>query len=158
MSKKKKFLIGLVVVVVLLQFYRGKGNNGSALGGNDITQVVATSPGVLQILQASCFDCHSDHTKYPWYTNVQPLGMWIDHHVNEGKEELNFSSFKSYSLKRQQHKLKEVIEQLDEGEMPLSSYTLIHGEAKLDVAHKQALIDWAKSGLTALGGSLEEEE
>ena len=94
------------------------------------------------ILQTSCFDCHSNYTNYPWYTNIQPIGWWLNHHVDEGKEELNFSEFESYSLKRKLHKLEEIKEMVEEGEMPLSSYTLIHGDTKLSPEQKEILYTW----------------
>jgi hypothetical protein len=113
-------------------------NTGDAKGLNSI----ATNVEVDKILNTACYDCHSNHTEYPWYCNIQPIGWWTSHHVNEGKEELNFSEFNSYSLKRKLKKLKEIKEQLDENEMPLSSYTLIHSDAKLSAENKIILIKW----------------
>jgi hypothetical protein len=102
------------------------------------------SPQIANILETSCYDCHSNNTIYPWYTNIQPVGLWMQDHVNEGKDELNFSEFATYSAKRADHKMEEVVEVLQEDEMPLSSYTLIHGNAKLNDEQKRAVIDWAK--------------
>lgn len=85
-----------------------------------------------------------------WYESIQPLGWWIADHIHEGKEELNFSEFASYSTKKQIHKLDEVIEMIEDGEMPLESYTYVHGEAKLNPQQKDKLIDWAKNGMKQL--------
>jgi hypothetical protein len=82
---------------------------------------------------------------YPWYASIQPLGFWLDHHVEEGKGEINFNEFASYRIGKQNHKLKEVIEQVKEGEMPLSSYTLIHKNAVLSETEKAQLIQWCQN-------------
>lgn len=151
MNRKRKILLALLVVFLLMQFVRTTGNSGEANGANDISHVVKVPASVQQILAVSCYDCHSDHTDYPWYARIQPLGFWLEHHVNEGKRELNFSQFATYSLKRQKHKLKELKEQLEEGEMPLSSYTLIHKNAKLAADQIALLNAWVDSCQIQLG-------
>ncbi|MBL0330419.1 MAG: heme-binding domain-containing protein [Bacteroidetes bacterium] len=138
MSKKKKILYILLSVIIIIQFIRPERN----LGKRETENTIFVSNEVGQILQTSCFDCHSNYTVYPWYTNIQPIGWWLNHHVNEGKEELNFSEFEAYSLKRKLHKLEEIKEMVDEGEMPLSSYTLIHGDATLSAEQKEILSKW----------------
>lgn len=145
MKKFKKIAVGLLVVLIGLQFVRPQKNESAEASPNAIQTKFEVSPQVLNMLQTSCYDCHSNNTIYPWYTNIQPIGLWMQDHVNEGKDELNFSEFTSYSPKRADHKMKEVIEVLQENEMPLSSYTLIHGNAKLSDEQKLALISWAKS-------------
>ncbi|MCX6294531.1 MAG: heme-binding domain-containing protein [Bacteroidetes bacterium] len=138
MSKKKKFIIIVLVAFVLIQFIRPSRN----LGNQETENTIFVTNKVGKILQTSCYDCHSNYTNYPWYTNIQPVGWWLQHHVNEGKDELNFSEFESYSLKRKLKKLKEIKEQLEEDEMPLSSYALIHGETKLSQEQKVILTNW----------------
>jgi hypothetical protein len=97
------------------------------------------------ILKTSCYDCHSNNTVYPWYSNIQPLAWWLQGHVNEGKEELNFDEFATYNPRRQFKKMEETEEMITEGEMPLSSYTIIHSNAVLSASQKETLINWAKS-------------
>lgn len=153
----KKILIGLGVALLLIQFIRPtrtNSNNASASGPDDITQVVNVPADVQQILNTSCNDCHSNHTDYPWYTNIQPVGLWLDHHVDEGVHELNFSEFATYKRKRQLRKLDEIVEMIEEHEMPLSSYTLIHTDAKLSESQQQVLIGWAKGAKLALQDTL----
>jgi hypothetical protein len=142
----KKIALIFGAVLLLLQFVQPERNVGSATGAEDISTVVAYTGDVQKTLETSCFDCHSNSTVYPWYASVQPLGLWLKHHVDEGKEELNFTTFKAYAPKRQAHKLDEVIEMLEEGEMPLPSYTLIHKNAVLSDAQKAELIAWAREG------------
>lgn len=141
----KKILIGLIFIVAILQFIRPNRNQGELEGPQYMGKRFPIPADVRSILARSCFDCHSNHTEYPWYTSVQPLGWWLQRHVDEGKEELNFSEFLSYSEKRQQKKMKEVAEVLQEGEMPLSSYLVVHRKAKLSTAEQQTVTTWTKS-------------
>lgn len=128
----------LFSILILIQFIRPSKNTGKAISENSMVTTVE----VNKVLQKSCFDCHSNNTEYPWYCSIQPIGWWTAHHVNEGKQELNFSEFNSYTLKRKLKKLKEIKEQLDENEMPLSSYTFIHSDAKLSPNDKDLLLKW----------------
>ena len=146
----KKIGIGLVVVLIIIQFIHPAKNQAEVLGDNDITKVVPVPDEVMTLLKTSCFDCHSNHTNYPWYSNIQPVGFWLDDHVNEGKRKLNFSEYKTFKLKRQLHKLEEVAEQLEKKEMPLSSYLIIHHEAELSESQAKLLSDWAKKSYVDL--------
>lgn len=154
MTGKKKFLTGLAVVLIGIQFVRPDANAGVADTDKDITHVLAVPEDVKNILVTSCYDCHSNHTEPMWYMNFQPVGWWVGHHIKEGKEELNFSDFASYSPKRQAHKLEEVAEQLERQEMPLSSYLWVHGDAKLSKEQAEKLMSWAKAGHDSIKATL----
>ena len=145
MNLTKKIGLGVLILFVLIQFIPGKKNIGETGGPNAIDKVVTVNPQVAQILATSCFDCHSNNTKYPWYSAIQPFWFIMDKHVVDGKDELNFSEFKSYTKKRKLHKLDEVVEMLDNDEMPLKSYTIIHGNAKLSIEQKEQLKQWVKT-------------
>ncbi|WP_276134601.1 heme-binding domain-containing protein [Polluticoccus soli] len=141
----KKVLIVLLILLVAIQFIRPERNQSNAQSPNDITSHYDVPANIQLVLQKACYDCHSNSTKYPWYTNIQPVGLWLQNHVDEGKEHLNFSEFASYNKKKQAHKLEEVGETVEGGEMPLSSYTIIHHEAKLSKEDRDLLLAWAKS-------------
>ncbi len=141
----KKILMGLVVALVVIQFIPQQKNIAAGVSANNIAAVYTTPEEVKTILASSCNDCHSNNTTYPWYNNIQPVGFWLAHHVNEGKEKLNFDEFADYSPWKQYHKLEETEEMLTEAEMPLSSYTFIHKNAALNKGQEQVLIDWTKS-------------
>ncbi len=143
MSIMKKILIALLVAFVVIQFIRPH-RNISSLASSDITTIYNVPDTVQSLLQTACYDCHSNNTRYPWYTNIQPVGWWMQHHVDEGKREINFSEFASYSLKKQAHKMKEVQGTVKNGAMPLPSYLWIHSEAKLSDQQKALIIEWAK--------------
>lgn len=150
MSRMKKILIGLVIVLVAIQFIKPTRNVSEGAQANSITTVFATPADVQNILKTSCNDCHSNNTIYPWYANVQPVAWWLQHHVNEGKQEINFDEFASYSPRRQHHKLEELVELVDKGEMPLGSYTWIHKDAILSAEKKQLLINWTREQIAAM--------
>lgn len=140
----KKILVVLFAALVVIQFFPSAKNvSTTAPGPNDITVLYPTPPAVKAILAESCYDCHSDHTRYPWYTRIQPVGWWMQHHVNEGIAELNFSQFGTYPPKRAAKKMNETIKETKDREMPLTSYLLVHREARLTEAQIQELVNWA---------------
>ncbi len=139
-----------LVLLIAIQFLHPAKNQGEALTDGDIRKVVDVPDSVLHILQNSCYDCHSNYTSYPWYYHIQPIGFWMDDHVNEGKRELNFSEYASYKLKRKLHKLEEISKQLEKKEMPIPSYLIIHKNAELSDAQAELLDNWAKQSYVAL--------
>ena len=96
-------------------------------------------------MDKACNDCHSNNTKYPWYASIQPAAWWLNDHVQDGKKHLNFSIYKSYNLRRQYHKMEEIIDEVKDNGMPLDSYTWIHRNAKLSTEEKTRLTNWAQS-------------
>jgi hypothetical protein len=148
----KKVLLVLLLAFVAIQFFRPARNlaTGPEAFAKDISTVHAVSADVQVILQKACNDCHSNHTNYPWYSQVQPVAWWLADHIKDGKKELNLSEYAGYNLRRRYHKLEEVAEQVQENHMPLDSYTWMHQEAKLSATEKQTLINWA----TALRDSM----
>ncbi|HWA86375.1 MAG TPA: heme-binding domain-containing protein [Opitutus sp.] len=140
----KRIAVGCVFVLVTIQFVRpAKNITLTGPGPNDITVLHPTSPEVTAILAKACYDCHSDHTRYPWYAEVQPVGWWLADHVKEGKHELNFSEFGAYAPGRAVRKLKGIDRMLQKHQMPLASYTLLHRDAVLTADESDALIKWA---------------
>ena len=139
----KKILIALFVILVLIQFIWPARNKNNVVTAQHLTQLYPVPDDVTQILKKGCNDCHSKYTNYPWYANVQPLGFWLQNHVNEGKEHLNFSEFGKLSPKEQAHAFEEMAEEVEEDHMPLDSYLWIHKEAQLTAQEKQTLISWA---------------
>jgi hypothetical protein len=141
----RKILIGLLVILVVLQFIRPEKNISAERSANHISNKYAVPANVEGIFKKACYDCHSNNTSYPWYANLQPVGLWLADHVKEGKGEMNFDEFLTYSPKKAHHKLEECIEMVKEGEMPLGSYTWIHKDAVLTQDEKVAITDWASA-------------
>ena len=146
----KKILYGLLAVVIIIQFIRPERNISEVPSENDIRVKYHVPSNVLAILKRSCYDCHSNNTEYPWYTNIQPVGWWLQDHVDHGKGELNFSEFGAYSAKKADHKLDEVIELIEDKEMPLESYLTMHKDAELTQEDADIVIAWAKELRTQL--------
>lgn len=140
----KKTLIGLLVAFVIIQFIHPAKNINSEVTAQDISVLYPMPDSVRQVLQKACYDCHSNNTKYPWYNNMQPVAWWLNDHITTGKKELNFSEFGKRTPEKQVKKLGKLVKEVEEGGMPLDSYTWIHKEAILTPAEKQMIIDWAK--------------
>ncbi len=142
----KKVVVILVIILVGLQFYRPEKNNAEYREVAAFEQETTPNQEVKTILENKCYDCHSNKTSYPWYAEIAPVSLWIDHHVEEGNEHFNVSKWASYSDKKKDHKLEELIEEVEEGEMPLQSYTWLHGN--ITEEEKQTLLSWAKQART----------
>ena len=140
----RKILIGLLIALVVIQFFRPGKNNNPTITDKDITRLYTVPDSVQQILAKACNDCHSDNTRYPWYNNIQPVAWWLNDHIKDGKKEMNLSEFGNRPLVKQAKKLKKCAKEIEEGEMPLDSYTWIHKDAVLTPAEKQMLINWAR--------------
>ncbi len=126
---------------IIIQFFRPEKNNKGYQGVIPFEKETKPSAQVATILKENCYDCHSNNTQYPWYAEVAPFSYWLADHIEEGKEHFNMSAWESYSVKKKEHKLEEVIEMLEKGEMPLQSYTIIHGNISED--EKKLLMQWA---------------
>lgn len=140
----KKALLAILVVFVLAQFFGPRKNQGEMSSLDSFIAETKPSDEVHMILKQACFDCHSNVTRYPWYNNITPVNYWIADHIRHGKGELNFSKWSEYSLKRKEHKMEEVWEEVKEKHMPLDSYTWIHGEADLSQEQIDKVVAWAK--------------
>ena len=143
---RKKIFLGLALLLVAIQFVRPAKNLSAAPAGQDDLAVrYPPPPEVRRILETACYDCHSNHTRYPWYAEVQPVGWWLKSHIDDGKRDLNFSEFGAYSTKKQGKKLGAIYDEVIDRKMPLSSYTWIHRDAKLTDAQIKAFCDWAEA-------------
>ena len=94
------------------------------------------------ILEQKCYDCNSNNTVYPWYAEVAPISLWIDGHIEEGREHFNVSDWASWDLEKKDHIMDELVEEVEEGHMPEDSYTWMHG--KLSQEEKEMLMAWGK--------------
>ena len=142
---KKTVLKIIVALLVVIQFFRIDKTTTPIDESKDFVSVTNPPAQIATIIKTSCYDCHSNQTNYPWYTNIAPVSWWIGHHIEEGREHLDFSNWGDYSKKKADHKLEEFYEEVEEGEMPLGSYTRLHGEAALSEEDKVLLIAWVKT-------------
>lgn len=147
-----KLLLIVVIVIAIAQFFQPEQNNGEL----DIQPFYAeTNPSneIKTLLQNQCFDCHSNKTNYPWYSKITPVNYWMADHVKHGKGELNFSDWSKYSLKRKEHKMEEVWEEVKEKHMPIDSYTWTHGS--MTDAEIELIVNWGKKAQTELKAKLD---
>ena len=132
----KKILIALAIIVVGIQFIPVERSNPP------VTGKIEAPSNVLSILKASCFDCHSNETEWPWYSYVAPVSFLVSADVEDGRKRVNFSEWDKYDDEKRAKKLDAIIEEVEEGEMPLSKYTLMHPDAKMDQVKIKVLKDW----------------
>jgi hypothetical protein len=140
----KRVLIVLSSAFLVIQFIRPP-KNISGENSADVSTRFSVPSDVAEILRTSCYDCHSNRTRYPWYAEVQPAGWWLNSHITDGKRQLNFSEFTARPLRWQFHRFENIVEQVDKDEMPLPSYLIIHTDAKLSPPQKDRLITWANA-------------
>lgn len=148
MKKKlsfKNIILSLIALLILIQFIRINKTTPSTDPRVDFISVNKPDPQIASILKTSCYDCHSHQVTYPWYTNIAPVSWWIKNHMSEGSHHLNFSMWATYSSRRIDHKLKECVEMVSEEEMPMFSYTLMHGDAKLTKEQRELLVNYFNS-------------
>lgn len=140
----KKLLLAIVLVLIAAQFFGPQKNEGDVKSLDVFIAETKPDEEVHKILKQACFDCHSNTTKYPWYNSITPVNYWIAEHVKDGKKHLNFSDWSKYSVKKKEHKMDELHEEVEEHEMPLNSYTWMHSEAKLTQEQIDKVVSWAK--------------
>lgn len=133
----KRIFFILVGVLLVLQFFPIDRSNPP------VKAEIQTSAETKEILKRSCYDCHSNETVWPAYSYIFPASLLISHHVEEGRDELNFSEFGLLTEKKQNKKIYEIWEQVDEGEMPPKDYLLLHPSARLSDKDKEILKQWS---------------
>jgi len=147
----KRLGIAFLIILVGIQFIPTSSNQIAEVAStSDFLKTNKVPEYVGHMLITSCYDCHSNITHYPWYNKIQPIGWLLESHINKGKEQLNFSEFGSYSVRKQKSKLKSMADQIEKDQMPLSSYTLIHRNARLTQESKKAFVDYLNALLDSL--------
>ncbi len=146
--RKKIFrysLLLLLAALVIIQFFRIDKTNPEAVPEQDFFVAMNPPADIKTLIKDACYDCHSHHTTYPWYSNIAPVSWWLKDHVDHGRKHFNFSVWTTYSAKKAAHKMEEAFEEVEKGEMPLKSYLLTHGEARLSEADRSKLVAWFKT-------------
>lgn len=142
MSREKKILLALGILFIAIQFIQPAQNKSEQVLSTDFTKLYAVPGNVQTLLQNACYDCHSNNTHYPWYSNIQPMAWIMANDIKNGKAKLNFSEFGSYTNRRQVSKLKEIANQIKDDEMPIASYKMMHKNARLSKEEKSLIINW----------------
>ena len=139
----KKIFLFLLTVLVVIQFIHPKPNKSKGDQPNYIGKVYPVPEDVKSILAKACNDCHSNNTRYPWYSNIQPVDWWMGGHIRKGKKGMNLDEYTNRPLRFQYHRMEDLVDEVKDGGMPLNSYLWIHKDARLTPGEKQKLIDWA---------------
>ena len=142
MRSIKKILLTLLIVFIAIQFIQPAHNKSGQALPNDFVKIYVVPGNVQTVLQNACYDCHSNNTSYPWYSNIQPMAWIMARHIKNGKEKLNFSDFGSNTTRKQISRLKGIANQIKDDEMPISSYMAMHKKANLTKEEKILIIDW----------------
>lgn len=154
----QKILLVLLLVFAVLQFFQIEKTNIETDPEVDFMNITSPPDEVATILKTACYDCHSEQTKYPWYTYIQPVGWWVADHIDNGRDELNFSEWGTFSYRKADHKLEEAAEYVLSEEMPLPSYTWGHAEARLTDEEREFLAAWFEDQRDILEAEQEVEE
>lgn len=146
----KIIIVVLFSIFIVLQFFRPDFTNPPVVQSETLQSGAVVPENVLAILIRSCNDCHSNETTYPWYSKIQPSASFLDEHIKEGRNELNFSVWSTYDNRRKKRKLEEICEQVESRTMPLPSYLWVHRNAQLNDEEIKTLCDWTKAETTKL--------
>ena len=144
MKKILKWVLAVVVVVfVLLQFTNPARTNPPFTPAHDLMASNPPPPEVAAILREACYDCHSDQTRWPWYSHVAPMSWLVANDVNGARRRLNFSDWPYDQPDRASRKLGTMGDNVQSGDMPPSDYTWMHPAARLTAAQRDAFVKWA---------------
>ena len=144
-SKPKLAFGVLLTVLFLIQLIRPQKNISYTPAGKSFVETFEVDKQVNAILAVSCYDCHSNNTNYPWYSEIQPVGWLTDKHIKDGKEKLNFDELPPFGSRRINSRFTQIIKQVEQGKMPLNSYLWMHGGARLSNEDKKLLVDYFNS-------------
>ena len=138
----KIILFIILIIVILIQFVQPSRNKNGEVMQTDFSTMYSIPDSVFTLFKNACYDCHSNNTNYPWYSNIQPIAGFLEKDIIEGKEKLNFSEFGSYSSRRRISKLRDIEYRIKDGKMPLKSYKFMHRNARLSDNENDFLIKW----------------
>jgi hypothetical protein len=143
---RKQALVALLVVFLGIQFVPVERRNPPVQAEQTIFAVEPVPPAVRAVFETSCLDCHSNRTRWPWYSYVAPVSWMVVHDVHEGRSHMNFSEWGSYSAKQKEHRLEAICEQLLNEDMPDAKYTLLHRSARLSHEQRELVCAWIDAG------------
>ena len=146
----KVFVIVIIIVFIGIQFIRPNRTNPVSDKSRDVSYYLNIPGNVKQILERSCYDCHSNLTRWPWYTNIAPASWLVASDVENARSQMNFSEWGTYNITDQIDYLNQINKQVKKGNMPLGKYLLIHSDAKLTDADRDLVCKWASSASDSL--------
>jgi len=145
MNKKRFIWLIIILLIVIIQLVPNQKPEVVLSNENDLIYNNKIPESVENILRTSCYDCHSNESKYPWYSYIAPVSWLVVRDIKVGREELNFSEWESQSKMDKAKNIDKIIDEVSDEQMPMSIYTLIHSDAKLSADKRQQIADWADS-------------
>lgn len=142
---RNKIIVYIIATIIGIQFIPIERTNPPIVPDYEFLNMKNPPENIAHFLRTSCYDCHSNETNFPWYAYVAPVSWIVTNDIDDGRKHLNFSEWGLYPSKRANHKLEEIVEEVKEGEMPLSSYVFMHSEARLSEKQRAELVNWFKS-------------
>lgn len=128
-----------------IQFLGPARTNPRVIQSHTLESQLNVPPRVADILDHACMDCHSDATRWPWYSRVAPVRWWLVDHVNSGREALNFSDWTQYPPSFASATLWTMAMAVKRDLMPLDSYKWLHRDARLSSAETKVFCDWSQT-------------
>jgi hypothetical protein len=141
----KKLLVILIAIFILIQFIPANLPDISDNNPYDLLLSANVPADISKILKASCYDCHSNETVYPWYSYVAPVSFLVSRDTREGRKKLNFSNWRKLSKVKKAKYLDEIIDEVTEGDMPMLIYPITHPDAKLSEKDRESINIWAEN-------------
>jgi hypothetical protein len=134
----------LLAALLVMQFFRPEKNLGGIDSQEDFLQASEVPDTLARIFMNSCYDCHSNSTRYPWYGNIAPASWLMSSHIREAKEHLNFSTWGLMEKAKKISNLDKICDECSESQMPLKSYLVVHRTAKLSPREIEAICTWSE--------------
>jgi Haem-binding domain len=145
MKTRTKWMIGGAAgAFLLLQLASPPRTNPPVVPGHDLFDTNPPPPEIAAMLRNACYDCHSSETKWPWYSHVAPVSLWLVDHIKDGRNDFNFSDWPHNDAKRARRRLNNLADEVRSGRMPLKSYTWIHSSSRLSSEQREQLATWAE--------------
>ena len=144
---KRSIKISLAVLIaglIVIQFFQPQRNKGEAFTEKDLVIQTGAPRQVAILLTTSCYDCHSNHTNYPWYNRFAPVSWFLGNHINRGKDALNLSNWGTLQKQERIGILADICDEIESGSMPLKSYLLVHRGAKPDDTDIEMVCNWTE--------------
>jgi len=142
MTKALQSMFVLAAVAVIVRQVETMHRAANEPRNQELPLLVDSEPA--RILVRACGNCHSNHTDWPWYSQVAPVSWWIAWDVRKGRERLDWSEWDTYSRAQQRDKLESICGLISTGRMPPRLYSSMHPEAKLSETEKKEVCFWVK--------------
>jgi hypothetical protein len=150
-SQVKRVALVLVLVGAAAQLVRPARTNPPVNPAHTVQAAATVPAGLASILRRSCFDCHSNETQWPWYSEVVPMSWGVANHVREGRAAMNFSEWAAYPARKRTELLEKLCDEVRKGQMPLATYLWLHRDARLSEAEWKAVCDWSMDEADRIG-------